>query len=135
MEFVNAVLDSIARDRTRQHRRDGRAVENALARALPLVIGFLARLLGLGGIRDKIRSIIETVRAGQEGRRLDRAEGGQGLQEAMAWAKGKVARPKEWAKGKVEAGKEKLSSLDPRKRKRKHDEPQTPARRRPRRPS
>ncbi len=48
------------------------------------------------------------------------------FKKPMDWAKGKVDKAKGWAKGKVEAGKEKLSALDPRKRKRKDDEPQTP---------
>ena len=36
-------------------------VEDALAKALPLAISFLASLLGLGGISDKIREIIQKV--------------------------------------------------------------------------
>jgi hypothetical protein len=38
-------------------------VKDALVRALPLVISFLARLLGLGGISQKIREILDRVRA------------------------------------------------------------------------
>jgi hypothetical protein len=37
-------------------------VENALAKGIPVVIGFLASLLGLGGISDKIKSVIEAIR-------------------------------------------------------------------------
>src|SRR5262249_6984517 len=36
-------------------------VEATLAKAVPLVISFLASLLGLGGISDKIRGIIEKI--------------------------------------------------------------------------
>jgi len=38
-------------------------IETVLARAIPVVIGFLASLLGLGGIAGKIKSIIQKVRA------------------------------------------------------------------------
>jgi len=36
-------------------------VENAMARTLPVIISFLARLIGLGGISEKIKNIIEKV--------------------------------------------------------------------------
>ena len=36
-------------------------VENALAKAIPVAIGFLASLLGLGDITEKIREIIEKI--------------------------------------------------------------------------
>ncbi|HEU6454624.1 MAG TPA: hypothetical protein VN201_04110, partial [Roseateles sp.] len=38
-------------------------IEKSLAAAIPVVIGFLARLLGLSGISDKIRSFIQKVQA------------------------------------------------------------------------
>lgn len=37
-------------------------IEEVLARSIPVVIGFLASLLGLGGIANKIKSIINKVR-------------------------------------------------------------------------
>lgn len=37
------------------------AIENALARTLPVVISFLANLLGLSGIADRIREIIQRI--------------------------------------------------------------------------
>ena len=38
-------------------------VENALGQVVPILIGFLANVLGLGGIGEKIRSIIQTLRS------------------------------------------------------------------------
>ncbi len=38
-------------------------VERAMARTLPVIISFLARLIGLGGISDTIRSIIHRIQA------------------------------------------------------------------------
>jgi hypothetical protein len=37
-------------------------IENALGTSLPVVISFMASLLGLGGISEKIGGIIKTVR-------------------------------------------------------------------------
>lgn len=39
------------------------AIENALARAIPLVIGFLANLLGIGGLAKKVTAIIKKIQA------------------------------------------------------------------------
>ena len=59
LTLVNAVIDSITAIAQGSLSVAANAVENALARAIPVVIGFLASLLGLGGISEKIRSIIE----------------------------------------------------------------------------
>ena len=63
MALVNAVLDSVAAIAQGALGAAATAVENALAKAIPVAIAFLASLLGLGGISGKIRSIIEKVRA------------------------------------------------------------------------
>ena len=62
LALVNAVIDSITA--IAQGALGGAAamVENALAKGIPVVIGFLASLLGLGGISDKIKSVIEAIR-------------------------------------------------------------------------
>jgi hypothetical protein len=39
------------------------AVENAMARTLPVVLGFLARLIGLGDIASPVRNVINRARA------------------------------------------------------------------------
>ncbi|MCL4498951.1 MAG: DUF4157 domain-containing protein [Chloroflexi bacterium] len=61
--FVEAVIDSIDNI---AHGNIGAAVnyvERTLARILSLVISFLARLIGLGGISDTIRRIIQRIQA------------------------------------------------------------------------
>jgi hypothetical protein len=63
LALVNAVIDSIAAIAKGSLSVAANAVENALARAIPVVIGFLASLLGLGGISEKIRSIIQKIQA------------------------------------------------------------------------
>jgi hypothetical protein len=62
IELVNAVIDSVAAIARGSLEGAAKLVENALAKALPVVIGFLASLLNLGGISDKIREIIEKLR-------------------------------------------------------------------------
>lgn len=61
MELVNAVLDSISAIANGSLGGAAAMVENALAKALPVAISFLASLLGLGGISEKIKKIIQSV--------------------------------------------------------------------------
>jgi len=71
MAFVDSVLDSINNIATGNITAAVGYVERTLARILPLVISFLARLIGLGGISDRIRDIIARIRAPIE-RAMDR---------------------------------------------------------------
>jgi len=71
MAFVDSVLDSITNIATGNITAAVGYVERTLARILPLVISFLARLIGLGGISDRIRDIIARIRAPIE-RAMDR---------------------------------------------------------------
>ena len=86
-------------------------VEGALAKALPLAISFLASLLGLGGITDKIRESIDTVRKPIE-KAVDCVVIGavKGFKKmfggAIGWVKGKYEKGKAWAKDKATAAKD-----------------------------
>ena len=62
VELVNAIIDSIASIASGAIAGAATMVENALVRAIPVVIGFLASLLGVGGISEKIKEVIEAVR-------------------------------------------------------------------------
>jgi hypothetical protein len=62
LALVNAVIDSVTAIAQGAIGVAANFVENALAKAIPVVIGFLAALLGLGGISEKIKSIIDTIR-------------------------------------------------------------------------
>jgi hypothetical protein len=59
MAFAKAVLDSIAKIASGNLKSAADAVENAISKSLPVMISFLARLIGLGGISKKIREVIE----------------------------------------------------------------------------
>ncbi|HEX7809068.1 MAG TPA: hypothetical protein VF608_10090, partial [Thermoanaerobaculia bacterium] len=63
MTFVESVINSVHAIATGAIGGAIKAVESALANAIPIVIGFLARLIGLGGISQKIREFITRVQA------------------------------------------------------------------------
>ncbi|MBD2037672.1 DUF4157 domain-containing protein [Leptolyngbya sp. FACHB-321] len=63
MALVNAVLDSVGAIADGAIGVAASAVENALSKAVPVVISFLAALLNVTGISKKVREIIEKVQA------------------------------------------------------------------------
>ena len=119
--FVSAVLDSIASIAKGSIEGVAAKIEDALSDALPLAISFFASLIGIGGLSDRIKSIIEKVRA-PINRGIDKvvigavntfkklfaapiAAAKRKVKQGKAWVKGKVERGKAWVKGKVERGK------------------------------
>jgi len=62
MALINAIIDSIAAIAKGQLDNATKKVENALAKAIPVAIGFLAALLGLGDISGTIRKFIDRAR-------------------------------------------------------------------------
>jgi len=63
ISLVNAVIDSVSAIADGAIGVAATAVENALAKAIPVVIGFMASLLGVTGISTKIREVIAKVQA------------------------------------------------------------------------
>ena len=61
-ELVSAVTESVGAIASGAVGGAAKLIENALGTALPVVISFMASLLGLGGISEKIEGIIKTVR-------------------------------------------------------------------------
>ncbi len=61
MEFVNTVLNAVENIANGALGPAAAYVENAMARTIPLILDFLARLLGLGDIGGMIRGIIQQV--------------------------------------------------------------------------
>ena len=109
LQLVKAVVDALAPIVKGQIAQAANAVEKAMGLAVPVIISFLARLLGLGGIAGKIQKIIKKVQ-----RRVDRAID-KALKRIVArfksgLAKGKAAVKKlfEWwkIKKKFKQGKE-----------------------------
>ena len=63
MEFVNSILDGMGAIVSGSIGAAANLVESSLAKILPLAISFLASLLGVGGIAEKIKEIVEKIRA------------------------------------------------------------------------
>lgn len=63
MDLVNAVINSVMAIAKGAINVAADAVEGALAKALPVAISFLASLLGLDGISEKIKTIIAKIQA------------------------------------------------------------------------
>lgn len=61
MAFVEAVINSVSSIAQGAIGAAANWIEQSLARIIPLVIGFLARLIGLGGISKKIKEFITKV--------------------------------------------------------------------------
>lgn len=61
-ELVSAVTDSVVAIANGSIGGAAKLVEGALEKALPVVIGFLASLVGVGGISEKVQEIIKKVR-------------------------------------------------------------------------
>lgn len=112
-ELMSTIAGSIKAIATGAIGQASAAVENALARALPLVIGFLASLLGLGGISKKVRSVIDKLRkpvnkvvdtvvgkAVKMGRKLLNSKLGKKVRN-------KIKQGKEYVKNKIDQAKRK----------------------------
>lgn len=61
--LVNAVFNSIAEIAAGNLKKAVAAVEDSLAKALPVAISFMANLVGIGGLTAKIKEIIQKIRA------------------------------------------------------------------------
>ncbi|MTJ09806.1 DUF4157 domain-containing protein [Anabaena sp. UHCC 0204] len=94
MDLVNAITDAIAAIANGAIDGAAKLVENALAKSLPVVIGFLASLLGIGDLAKKVQDIIGKIR-----QRIDQA-----IDKLLLKAK-------KLFKGAVKKGKEKVAAI------------------------
>ncbi len=62
VEFVNAVLDAVIAIAGGGSAGVPKMVEAALAASIPLLIGFLAALVGVGGLANKVKSVLRAAR-------------------------------------------------------------------------
>ncbi|HEU4422219.1 MAG TPA: hypothetical protein VFR67_06720 [Pilimelia sp.] len=110
-EFVDSILDSIESIASGGVGAVAGYIERTLARTLPVVLGFLASVLGLGGISDHIKKILQTIQrpimavvdslvagAIRVGKKL--------LGGPAAWVAGKAGAAKRWLGEKAGAAKE-----------------------------
>ena len=61
LAFVEAVVDSIANIASGKIAQAANWVEKAMARTIPVILGFLARLIGLGDVSEAIKKVITAI--------------------------------------------------------------------------
>jgi hypothetical protein len=101
MALINAVIDNLAAIVAGNIGAAANLVEQALGRAIPIAIGFLASLLGLGDLGAKIKGILEEIR--------------KPVNVAVDWVLtnvvkpviGAIAKGVEWVKDKLSGKKKK----------------------------
>lgn len=96
LELVNAVVEGVAAIARGAIGGAAKLVESALVKALPVAIGFLASLLGIGGLAKKVQGIIKKIR-----KRIDKA-----VNKLLKKAK-KLFKKKKGKKNKDKEGSEK----------------------------
>ncbi|KRA32425.1 MULTISPECIES: phage tail protein [unclassified Nocardioides] len=113
MKFVNTVIDGVVDIAKGNVSSVVNKIEDALGQMVPILIGFIASVLGIGGIGEKIKSIIQALQKPfnkaidfviKQGLKLA-GPVIRGLKGIGAKVKGKVAAGKAWVKGKAAAGK------------------------------
>ena len=131
ISLVNSILDSVGAIAGGALGEAAGYIEQSLAKGIPVAIGFLASLIGLGGLADKIKGIIQRIQepihavitkvlhvvlkpfkfiAGKvkAGVSWAKAKAQQGVafvkakaKQGVAWAKKKVQQGVTWVKGKA----------------------------------
>ncbi|MBE9232466.1 DUF4157 domain-containing protein [Cuspidothrix issatschenkoi LEGE 03284] len=119
-DLINAILDSIVAIASGSLDQAIKGVENALAKSLPVVISFLASLLGLDGIAGKIQAIFQKLRKPMEtavnwvidkgtkafkavGNKFNKSKFGKKFNAVKDSAKEKYKAGKQWVEDKKEA--------------------------------
>jgi Domain of unknown function (DUF4157) len=122
-DLINAILDAIGAIAGGSLDQAIKGVENALAKSLPVVISFLASLLGLGGIAGKIQAIFQKLRKPMEkavdwvidkgskafkavGNKFNKSKVGKKFNAAKDKAKEKYKAGKQWVEDKKAAGEQ-----------------------------
>jgi hypothetical protein len=148
MKFVNTVIDSVADIVGGNVSGVVSKIEGVLGQMVPILIGFLASAIGLGGVGQKIREIVGKLQKPvnkaidfliKQGLKLAGPiiRGLKGIGKKVkakvaagkAWVKGKVDAGKKWVKGKAEAAKKWAKSKLPGAKKdkeQKEDKKETP---------
>ncbi|MFD3525337.1 hypothetical protein [Streptomyces sp. NPDC058653] len=92
VEFVNAVLDAVIQIANGGQAGVPKLVESALAASVPLLIGFLAALLGIGGLANKVKSVFQSV-ARPVNRAIDKIVDFIAKKGKALWGKSSKKRP------------------------------------------
>ena len=94
LAFVEAIINSVYKIATGDVSTAAKWIENALAKAIPIIISFFARFLGLTGIAEKIKETIKKIQDTVD-KALDKL-----IEKAVAgvgklFGKGKAEKPDE----------------------------------------
>ncbi|WP_405188231.1 hypothetical protein [Streptomyces anulatus] len=101
-DFVNAVLDAVIAIANGGQAGVPKLIETALATSVPLLIGFLAALLGIGGLANKVKSVFQSV-SRPVTRAIDKIVDFIAKKGKALWnkTKGKARRTFEWVGQKI----------------------------------
>ncbi|MFJ3709960.1 hypothetical protein [Streptomyces sp. NPDC090053] len=105
VEFVNSVLDAVISIANGGSAGVPKMVEAALAASVPLLIGFLASLLGIGGLASKVKSVFHAV-ARPVNRAIDKIVGFIAKAGKKLWNKSKSRLDSKGKKPGDTAGKQ-----------------------------
>jgi hypothetical protein len=128
IEFVNAVLDAVIAIARGSGGGVPGLVERALARSIPLLLGLLAAILGVGGIAARVKQIVQAM-----SRPVGRAVDGV-VDKIVGLVKNLWARIKPKPKRKKPDTAKKPDKKKPVPRGKRPDRKRPPARRRPDKP-
>ncbi|MBW4457880.1 MAG: DNA/RNA non-specific endonuclease [Nostoc indistinguendum CM1-VF10] len=123
--LINAILDAVSAIASGAIDQAVKGVENALAKSLPVVISFLASLLGLGGIAGKVQAIFQKLRkpvekavdwiidkgakaANKVGNKFNKSKFGKKANAVKESALKKKEAAQEWANKKKETAQQKF---------------------------
>ncbi|WP_295213433.1 hypothetical protein [uncultured Chryseobacterium sp.] len=117
MELIKAFTDSIKAIASGNVGAVAKSIENALGKAVPVLIGFLASLLGIGGLADKVLGVIRKIRMrienaivkfwnfikGKAGKLLSKigVGGKKDKKEKKTVERGKISKGIEWWNDKI----------------------------------
>ena len=119
-DLVNSILDAIALVASGAIDKAAQAVEDSLAKAIPVAIGFMASILSLGNISAKVQSIIQKMRQPIDkaidwvinqgvkaykkvSNKFKKSKLGEKVSAAKKKAKQKLKAAKQWGKNKQKA--------------------------------
>lgn len=106
MSLVNAVIDSVSAIAGGNINVAATAIEGALAKGIPVAIGFLSSLLGLGNVSEKVQEIIGSVRGLVENG-INKVLNSKPVQMVAGFIKKVVGK----IKGVVKAGADKVKGV------------------------
>lgn len=109
MAFVEAVINSISSIASGAIGAAASWIEKSLASMIPLLIGFLARLIGLGGLSKKVKEFITKVQ-GKVDKAIDKAIAKIVQVVRKLFGKGKSPKDDKDKEKKVEAGLKQLEN-------------------------